>query len=141
MKIKVKKLYEDAIIPQYQHPTDACFDLHSQQTVMIWPGQYKTVGTGIAYEIPEGYVGNIRPRSGLASKFAVRANSSGVIDSGYRGEVMCTLINLGDQLFTINKGDRIAQMMIHKVEHIEFETTEDLSNTQRGAGGHGSTGV
>lgn len=141
MKIRVKKLYKDSIVPRYQHSDDACFDLHSHEMVTIFSGSFATVGTGIAYEIPNGYVGIIRPRSGLASKYAVRANSSGVIDPGYRGEVKCTMINLGENSFTINSGDRIAQMMIQKIESVEFEIVEDLSSTERNVGGHGSTGL
>ena len=100
------------------------------------------IGTGLFFEIPEGYEVQIRPRSGLAAKNGVTVlNTPGTIDSDYRGEIKVILINLGEKDFVINSGDRIAQMVIAKYERVEWTLSEELSETDRGAGGFGSTGV
>jgi dUTP pyrophosphatase len=110
--------------------------------VSILPGSYTLIPTGLILELPEGYEGQVRPRSGLAAKSGVTVlNSPGTIDSDYRGEVKVILINHGDRAFTINHGDRIAQLVVSKVEPCTFVITDSLSETERGERGFGSTGV
>lgn len=145
MKVKIKKLSENAIIPQYAHDTDAGLDLVA--TSMKWDGEGNFVyGTGLAFEIPKGYVGLIFPRSSNAKKNLLLSNSVGVIDSGYRGEVTFkfkptktqNIVNPSKGLYAI--GDRIGQLIILPYPKIEFEEVEELSESERGEGGYGSTG-
>lgn len=111
-------------------------------TVVLAPGARALVGCGLALEIPPGWEGQVRPRSGLAAKYGVTVlNAPGTIDSDYRGEVKVILINLGDEPFTIERGDRVAQLVLCEVAHgVEVRELEDLTSTTRGAGGFGSTG-
>jgi dUTP diphosphatase len=145
MKMKIKKLYYDAIIPSYAHETDAGMDLHAHvldhDSCWLEPGERQLVSTGVAVEIPEGYVGLIRPRSGLATKKGVGQLSSGVVDSGYRGELFVGLVNHSDIAVFIDQGDRIAQMLIIPVAQVELEEVSELSESDRGEKGHGSTGA
>jgi dUTP diphosphatase len=109
--------------------------------IVIEPGKRALVPTGIAVEIPEGYEGQVRPRSGLALKHGISiANTPGTIDSDYRGEIKVILINLGDDLFVVKNGDRIAQLIISPVVRLVWEEVEELSDTGRGDGGFGSSG-
>lgn len=142
MKVKVKKLYEDSQVPTYAKPGDAGADLYLyDDQVILWKGVRRLVSTGISVEIPEGYVGFVQPRSGLAHKHGITVvNTPGTIDSGYRGELKVNLINLGEQCFTMVKGDRIAQLVIQPVISADFEVTNELSETKRSNGGHGSSG-
>ena len=141
MKLKIKKLNREAIIPAYQTSLAAGFDLHSIQDCVIKPMERKLIKTGLAFEIEEGYEVQIRPRSGLAFKYGVSVlNSPGTIDADYRGEIMVLLINLGNEEFEIKKGDRIAQAVVVPVIQAEFEEVDKLSDTERGKGGFGSTG-
>ena len=141
MKLKIKKLNREAIIPAYQTSLAAGFDLHSIQDCVIKPMERKLIKTGLAFEIEEGYEVQIRPRSGLAFKYGVSVlNSPGTIDADYRGEIMVLLINLGNEEFEIKKGDRIAQAVVAPVIQAEFEEVDKLSDTERGKGGFGSTG-
>ncbi len=133
-----------AIIPEYKTSgaagADLCALLESPLTIPA--GKFAMVPTGLFFEIPEGYEIQVRPRSGLAAKNGVTVlNTPGTIDSDYRGEVKVILINLGEADFTINAGDRIAQMIISPVTQADFTVTDSLSETERGAGGFGSTGV
>lgn len=133
-----------AIIPEYKTSgaagADLCALLESPLTIPA--GKFAMVPTGLFFEIPEGYEIQVRPRSGLAAKNGVTVlNTPGTIDSDYRGEVKVILINLGEADFTINSGDRIAQMVIAPVTQAVFTVTDSLSATQRGEGGFGSTGV
>jgi dUTP pyrophosphatase len=138
---EVKRLSEDAVIPAYQTPGSAGADLHAAEDVDLRPGEWKAVGTGLAFAIPEGYEVQIRPRSGLAFKHGVTVlNAPGTIDSDYRGEVRAILINNGSQVFRISKGDRVAQMVLAEVWQTGFHQVEELSETERGEGGFGSTG-
>lgn len=117
-------------------------DLRAAESALIAPGEYCAVGTGIAFEIPEGYEGQVRPRSGLAMKHGVTLlNAPGTIDSDYRGEVRVLLINHGKDVFSVNPGDRIAQIVFAPVTQVLLEETKALSESGRGAGGFGSTGV
>ena len=142
-KVKVKILNKEAKIPVYQSSSAAGPDLYAaeSQDITIGAGQTVLVKTGIAMEIPEGYVGLIFARSGLATKIGVApANKVGVIDSDYRGEIMVALHNHSGNDAVISAGDRIAQIALVPYLTAQFEEAEELSSTERGAGGFGSTG-
>ena len=139
MILKVKKLGPDAILPSYAHPGDAGMDMYSNETVTIAPGQTAKIKSGISMEIPEGFVGLIWDKSGLSTNHKIKS-LGGVIDSGYRGESLYGLINLGSEPYTIEKGHKVVQMLIQKVERVEIVEVEELSDTSRGEGGFGSTG-
>lgn len=141
MKMKIKKLNEKAIIPTYAHATDAGMDLYSISKKVILPDERFLCPTGIALEIPEGYFGLMRPRSGLATKHGIDLCTSGVVDSGYRGEVYAGLINHGDEIFKLDVGMRIAQLLILPVQIVELDEVDSLSESDRGKGGHGSSGL
>lgn len=144
MKIAYKILHERAIVPQYQTKEAAGFDLHAciDEQVVIESGQIGLVPTGLALEIPKGFEGQIRPRSGLAFKNGVTVlNTPGTIDSDYRGEIKVILINHGKEPFKIEQGDRIAQMVIARHETAIFELSDELSESERGEKRFGSTGV
>lgn len=141
--IKVKKLRENAVLPTYGSAEAAGADLYAclQEQVTIEPGATVFVPTGLAMELPQGYVGLIYARSGLACKKGLApANKVGVIDSDYRGEFIVALHNHGNQTQTVTSGERIAQLVIAPVFTPGFEETDVLSDTQRSAGGFGSTG-
>ena len=141
MKIKFKKLNDNAVIPAYQTKGSAGADLVSVEEKTLIPGETAMVSTGFSMEIPDGYEVQIRPRSGLAAKHSITVtNSPGTVDSDFRGEVKVILTNLGKADFTIKPGDRVAQMVVAKVEQPEFELVDELSETERGEGGFGSTG-
>lgn len=149
MKVKIKKLHPDAVIPKYATPGAAGFDLVALEDVEILPGCTRLVKTGLSVEIPTGYELQVRPRSGTSLKTALRvANAPGTVDSDYRGEVCVIMSNTNvyqgidykAKVENIKKGDRIAQGVICPVFQAEFEVVEDLSVTDRGAGGFGSTG-
>ena len=144
MKIRIKKLNENAIIPTYGTSYSAGADLYAllDSATEIEPHQTTLVHTGISVEIPEGYCGLIFARSGLASKRGLApANKVGVIDADYRGEIMVALHNHSDKVQNIDQGERIAQLVIVPFLKAEFEESDDLSDTLRGAGGFGSTGT
>jgi len=138
--VKIKKINSDAIIPKYAHKGDAGFDLCSIEDYILKPMERAIIKTGLQMEIPEGYFGSIRDRSGLAARYSIHV-LAGVIDSHYRGEVGVVLVNLDRGEFRINKKDRIAQMLIQPIERVILKEVEELSNTLRGQGGFGSTGV
>lgn len=130
-------------LPAYQTSLSAGLDLRAdlENPVLLTPLERKLIGTGLYMELPAGYEAQIRPRSGLAYKHGISVlNSPGTIDADYRGEIKVLLVNLSQEPFTINDGERIAQMVIAKHEQIEWEETLDLTQTERGAGGYGSTG-
>ena len=142
MQINIKRLTPDAQLPEYAHGPleDAGMDLRSVAAVVLQPGVPQLVPTGLAIELPAGYEAQIRPRSGLAFKHAITLpNSPATIDPGYRGEIKVILLNLGQEPYRIEKGDRIAQMVIARYEAIEWLEAE-LSESARGAGGFGSSG-
>jgi len=142
LKIRIRRLHPDALIPRYAHgpDEDAGMDLHAVETVTFAPGETKLVPTGLAIELPAGYEAQIRPRSGLALKHSITLpNSPATIDPGYRGEIRVIVQNLGRELFTVNPGERIAQMIVARYEAVEWEEG-DLSDTVRGEGGFGSSG-
>jgi dUTP pyrophosphatase len=139
MKLKIKKLNSEAIVPHYAHPDDAGFDLFSINNIEIPPRSRAQVSIGIAMEIPEGFVGLIWDKSGLSHKHGLKT-LGGVIDAGYRGEVKVGLINLSAETYLLEKGHKVAQMIIQKKETCEIVEVDDLSDTLRGEGGFGSTG-
>lgn len=146
MQLKVKKLYEGAILPSYAKPGDAGMDLFCKLPAgiiccSILPGERGLISTGIAAEIPDGFEMQIRPRSGLAlNKGLTVLNSPGTIDSGYRGEIGVILLNTGQHTVEIRNGDRIAQAVIAPVVRAEIVEVDELGKSERGAGGFGSTG-
>lgn len=141
MKIKVKKLHSDAIIPQYQSAEAAGFDLHAYEDCTLQPGQRVLVGTALAMALEPGYELQIRPRSGLAYKHGITVlNAPGTVDSDYRGEIKVLLINHSDEVFTITKGERIAQGVVKEVIVATMHEVQSLQETERGESGFGSTG-
>ncbi|MGD2072855.1 MAG: dUTP diphosphatase [Candidatus Thorarchaeota archaeon] len=139
--VKVKKLSVEAQMPRTANPGDVAFDLYSLADYNLEPGNRHPIPTGIAVEIPKGYEGQIRPRSGLGLKYGLTViNTPGTIDSGYRGEVRVTLLNLGNEAFQVHKGMRIAQLAIRPVPNVQFLEVDELSETERGEGGFGSSG-
>lgn len=142
MTLAFKRIHPDAVLPAYAHPSDAGMDLRSVADVAIAPGKRALVPTGLVMMLPPGYEAQIRPRSGLALKHGVTVlNTPGTIDSGYRGEVGVVLANFGDADFQVRKGDKIAQAVIAPVIRPEIAETDTIDETDRGAGGFGSTGV
>lgn len=143
LEISIKRLREDAHVPLLAHATDAGADLYSIDEAILQPGERILISTGIAVALPEGYVGFVQPRSGLAIKHGISVvNTPGTIDSGYHGEIKVILINHDLHVpFTILKGDRIAQFIIQKVERPVFTEVDELPSTERGANGFGSTGL
>lgn len=140
--VKIKKLSDEAIIPKYAKKGDAGADLYSIEDTIIKPNERKLIHTGIAIELPENHEAQVRSRSGLALKNGIVVlNSPGTVDEGYRGEVGVILCNLGQVDFAITKGMKIAQMVIKPVEQARFLEVEQLSDSDRGQGGFGSTGV
>ena len=139
MILKVKKLNPEAKLPSYAHAGDAGMDLYALEDTEVLPGQVVKVRSGLAMEIPDGFVGLCWTKSGLANNHKIKI-SSGVIDSGYRGEVLMGIINLGAEPYIFKKGEKVLQMLIQKVERPEIVEAENLSETSRGEGGFGSTG-
>ena len=139
--IKAKKLHPDAKIPKKATDGSAGFDLHSVETVIVAPGEHRSVSTGLAFEIPEGYAMLIYARSGYAKKYGITlSNAVGVIDSDYRGEVKILIHNTGTTEVTFKASDRIAQAIIHKLPDVEIVESNRLTTTERSEGGFGSTG-
>ena len=142
MHIRIKRLRPDASLPHYAHGPleDAGMDLRAVERVVLTPNVAQGIPTGLAIELPPGYEAQIRPRSGLALKHSITLpNSPATIDPGYRGEIRVILLNLGKADYTIEPGDRIAQMVIARYERVEWEEAA-LSETSRGEGGFGSSG-
>lgn len=146
MKIRLRRLEHgrDLPLPSAGSPGSAGFDLRAaiDDEVVLRPGERLLVPTGLVLEIPPGYEGQVRPRSGLALEHGVTlANTPGTIDSDYRGEVRVVLIHLGDAPLTLSRGDRVAQLVVARVESVEWEESPELHGTTRGEGGFGSTGL
>ena len=142
--MKIKKLDSRATIPTYGTKYSAGADIYAvvDTPIVIRPGETKMIQTGLSLEIPNGYVGLVYARSGLASKSGIApANKVGVIDSDYRGELMVPLYNHSDKDFKLEHGLRIAQLVITPYIQVEFEEVEELDSTERGHGGFGSTGL
>jgi dUTP pyrophosphatase len=141
MQIKILRVDKDLPLPSYAHDGDAGVDLYSAEDYILKPNEAKLISSGIKIEVPKGYEAQVRPRSGIALKNSVTVlNTPGTIDCQYRGLVGVILINHGKNDFHIKKGERIAQMVINKVESADFKEVEELSETKRGDGGFGSTG-
>jgi dUTP pyrophosphatase len=142
MTVAFKRLSADAVLPEYAHPGDAGMDLCSAESLVIPPGGRALVHTGLAMALPAGYEAQVRPRSGLALKRGISVlNTPGTVDEGYRGEIGVILVNFGDADFQVEKGDRIAQMVVAPVTRAQVVEVADLDETARGNGGFGSTGV
>lgn len=136
------RLSDGAELPRYAHEGDAGLDLRITHDVTLKPGERATVGTGLAVEVPQGCVGLVFPRSGLASKHGITlSNSVGVIDSGYRGEIGATLLNQSDETTTLDAGARVCQLIVMPFVPCELVPCEELTETERGAAGFGSTGI
>lgn len=141
MNVKIKKLHKDAIIPTYATPGSACFDIYALSGGFVSPNNPATIQTGLAFEIPENHVMLVFSRSGHGFKNGVRlANCTGVIDSDYRGELLVKLASNGSGCLDIVYEERIAQAMIIPYEQVSFELVDELSSTERGTGGLGSSG-
>jgi len=141
LKLEIKKLDPRAHIPVYQTAEAAGFDLHAIESLTLAQGERALIKTGLAMALPHGYELQIRPRSGLAYKHGITVlNSPGTVDSDYRGEIMVLLINHAAESFQIQEGERIAQGVVQEVTQASFEVVDELSETQRGSGGFGSTG-
>jgi len=141
IKVKIEKISNDAIIPNYAHETDAGMDLFSTKTIKIHPQHRALVGTGIKLEIPKGYEAQIRPKSGLALREGITVlNTPGTIDADYRGEVGVILINHSSKPYVVEKGQKIAQIVFNRVERVKLVQSK-LNKTKRGEGGFGSTGL
>lgn len=143
MKIEIKKLREGAILPKYQTKHSAGMDLCASvdKPITLKPGERIVVPTGISIALPDGYEAQVRGRSGLAIKSGIGiVNGIGTIDADYRGEIGVIIINHGQSDFMINDGDRIAQMVIAKYQKVDWQEVKELNDTERGAGGFGSTG-
>ncbi|MDO5503780.1 MAG: dUTP diphosphatase [Actinomycetia bacterium] len=135
------RLDDGAVAPAYAKPGDAGADLSATAAVDLAPGERSLVGTGVAVAIPDGFVGLVHPRSGLAARHGLSiVNAPGTVDSGYRGEILVNLINLGPEPVQVAAGDRIAQLVIVPVVRAEFVTVDSLPESERGDTGHGSSG-
>lgn len=141
LKIKFQKLNKDAIVPNYAHKGDTGLDVYSVEgDYILKPGEIKGFKTGIKVEIPFGYAGLFWDKSGLAIKSGIKT-MGGVIDSTYRGELVVILNNLGNKEYIVEKKSKIAQLLVQKIEEVEFEEVKSLDNTERGEGGFGSSGA
>lgn len=143
LTLPVKLLCEEAVLPETAYQGDAGIDLRATEDVVLQPFERKLIGTGLAMAIPQGYAGFVLPRSGSAIKLGLSlVNAPGLIDSGYRGEIKCIAINLdAHEPIAVKAGDRIAQLVIMKVESPVPVQVEELAETQRGVGGFGSSGT
>jgi dUTP pyrophosphatase len=139
MEIKIKRLNKEAILPKYANSGDAGLDLYSCEDKLLKPGERYAFKTGLAMEIPKGYVGLVWDKSGLSSNHGLHT-FAGVGDSGYRGEWQIIISNLSDSPYAFEKGDKIAQLLIQKVEHAKIIEADILNETQRGEGGFGASG-
>jgi dUTP pyrophosphatase len=141
--VPLRRLDPDLPLPRRAHADDAGVDLYSAEDVELAPGQRRLVGTGVAVALPTGTVGLIHPRSGLAARNGLSiVNAPGTVDSGYRGEIKINLINLDpDAPLSITRGTRIAQLLVQRVELVDFVEVDELDETVRGDAGHGSTGT
>jgi dUTP pyrophosphatase len=142
LSVQLKMLDAGLEAPSYAHPGDAGADLRAREDVVLEPGERRLVPTGVSIALPNGYVALIHPRSGLATKHGLTVvNAPGTVDAGYRGEIAVTLLNTDrEKAIELRRGDRIAQMVIQRVEYAQFVAVAELSDSVRGDGGFGSTG-
>ena len=142
IELAVRRLRPDAVLPAYAHAGDAGLDLTAVEAVRLGPGERAAVPTGLAVAIPDGWVGLVHPRSGLARRHGLTvANATGTIDAGYRGEVQVLLVNLGSDPVEVAAGERVAQLLLQEVGRARVVEVEGLDDTVRGGGGFGSTGT
>lgn len=143
LPVPVVRLDPELPLPSYAHPGDAGADLHTTVDVVLAPGERALVPTGIALALPEGYVGLVHPRSGLAARHGVSiVNTPGTVDAGYRGEVKVLLVNLDPtEPVELRRGERVAQLVVQRVERAAFVEVDALPDSARGSGGYGSTGT
>ncbi|MFG3442047.1 dUTP diphosphatase [Nonomuraea sp. NPDC047897] len=141
-EILIQRLDPGLPAPGYAHPGDAGADLHAAEDVELLPGERAVVGTGLAIALPDGYAAFVHPRSGLAARHGVTlVNAPGTVDAGYRGEIKVTIINTdAKEPFRVRRGDRVAQLVVQRVERAVFREVERLPDSARGGGGFGSTG-
>lgn len=142
VRVQIRRLDPDLPAPAYAHRGDAGADLHASREVTLGPGERALVPTGLAIALPDGFVGLVHPRSGLAARHGISiVNAPGTVDAGYRGEILVNLVNLDRaEAFTVQRGDRIAQLVVQRVEAAEFEEVDSLTETERGDTGHGASG-
>ncbi|MEV1171290.1 dUTP diphosphatase [Nonomuraea sp. NPDC049784] len=142
VEVLIQRLDAELPMPSYAHPGDAGADLYAAEDVELLPGERAVVGTGVAIALPDGYAAFVHPRSGLAAKHGVTlVNAPGTVDAGYRGEIKVTLINTdAKEPFRLQRGDRVAQLVVQRVERAAFYEVERLPGSMRGANGFGSTG-
>ena len=142
LEVKIKRIHDDALLPMQANLGDAGMDLYSIETALIPSGEAKLIPTGLQIELPKGTEAQIRPRSGLALKYSVTVlNSPGTIDEGYRGEIGVIIINHGKETFIVEKSMRIAQMVIQTVPVVQLTEVNELSQSERGSSGFGSSGT
>ena len=141
--VLLSRLDSGVPLPAYAHDGDAGADLVTAEDVVLGPGDRALVGTGVAVALPAGYAGFVHPRSGLAARHGLSVvNAPGTVDAGYRGEIRVCLVNLDrTETLTLRRGDRIAQLVVQRVEHAQFREVDELPASPRGSGGHGSTGL
>lgn len=139
LQLKIIRIDKTMPMPKFAQPGDAAFDLLTRETVTLKPGERFAIPSGLKMEIPFGYVGFIWDKGGISYKQGIKT-FGGVVDAGYRGEVMITVMNFGTEPYTFEKHHKVAQMCIQKHEEVEFEEVDELSNSARGEGRHGSTG-
>ncbi len=141
VRLEVERVHPAAVLPGYAHPGDAGLDLTTVEALTIAPGARVAAPTGLAVAVPDGWVGLVHPRSGLARRHGVTvANAPGTVDAGYRGEVLVLLVNLGPEIVRFAVGDRVAQLLLQRVGHAEVVEVDTLDDTLRGDGGFGSSG-
>ena len=141
LNIPVVRLTDTAVLPTYAHIGDAGMDLYADEDIVLGYEAWNVVSTGVAMSIPEGYVGLIHPRSGLAAKHGITVlNAPGTIDAGYRGEIKVILLNVTDRDFVVKRGDRIAQLVVQEFVHGDIIEVSSLDDTERSTNGFGSTG-
>ncbi|WP_188187197.1 dUTP diphosphatase [Nonomuraea sp. SYSU D8015] len=142
VEVLIHRLDAELPMPSYAHPGDAGADLYAAEDVELLPGERAVIGTGVAIALPDGYAAFVHPRSGLAARHGITmVNAPGTVDAGYRGEIKVTLINTdAKEPFRLRRGDRVAQLVIQRVERAAFYEVERLPGSVRGANGFGSTG-
>ena len=142
LRVPLTRLDAELPLPSYAHPGDAGADLRTTVDVVLAPGERALVPTGVALALPHGYVGLVHPRSGLAARHGLSiVNTPGTVDAGYRGEIKVLLVNLDPhEPVELRRGDRVAQLVVQRVEHVAFDEVDALPDSSRGAGGYGSTG-
>ena len=141
VEVKILPISDDFILPQKATKGSACYDLYSIENMDIAIGEVKAISLGFCMEIPEGYEFQIRNRSGIGKRGIIVSNGIGTIDSDYRGEVKVLLLNLSNDVFRVNKGDRISQGVLNKLPSTNLVIVDKLTDTNRGSGGFGSTGI